>query len=749
MTSDSKATHETGPAAPAPGRWRILRVAVARPLQGALDYLPPAGKAPAAPVGCRVEVPLGKGKAVGVVVEIDAVSPVPANKLRPARQWLDTEPLLPTDLLETLAWASRYYRYPVGSALATAMPSGLRKGQKARRAARWWFLTAEGSEPGAVPRRAPRQAELQQRLLRLGGAAPVAELLAVEPAWQQAARAMEKAGLLRTEYRPPDDGAAPRRTAPLALEEAQRRAVDAIRGALGHYRPILLNGVTGSGKTEVYAAAAEEAVATGGQMLILVPEIALAPQILARLREHLGVKAAVVHSDLPESERVEAWLAARDGDASVIIGTRSAVFTPLRNPALIVVDEEHDSAYSQQDGLRYSARDLAVLRAQRLGVPVVLGSATPSLESIHNARRGRYLHLRLPARAGGARPPSIGILDIRSRALDGGISEPLRAATARHLAAGGQVLYFLNRRGYAPVLTCHACGWVAECHRCDARLTLHRGQGRMRCHHCGHAARIPDRCPECRGDDLRPLGPGTERVEEALTRLFPDAPLVRIDRDTTRRRGALEAKLEAAHSGAARVLLGTQMLAKGHHLPDVTLVAVVDADQGLFGADFRATERLAQLVIQVAGRAGRGERPGEVLIQTRHPEHPLLHTLLEHGYDAFATQHLEERRGAGLPPFGALALLRAESVDAQAPYRFLEAAAAQGADAAGGRVELLGPVPAPMERREGRHRAQLLIRAEARPALQGFLEAWHPGLSDLPGVRRVRWSLDVDPSELL
>ncbi|ABM63031.1 primosomal protein N' [Halorhodospira halophila SL1] len=730
----------------------ILQVAVPRPLQEALDYRPPPGAWPAEPVGCRVEVPLGRSRAVGIVVAVRHSSDLPASRLRAASAWVDEQPLLDTELLETLTWAARYYRYPLGTALATALPGPLRQGRPARRAVAWWRLDARLHEDDRAVRRAPRQAELRRRLLASGGAAPYALLVAEQPAWQRAGRLLEQAGLLHREYHPAQaEGSADRTPRPgPELDADQQQALECMLAADG-YAAFLLEGVTGSGKTEVYLQTAARALAAGRQVLILVPEIGLAPQFLERLRERLSGSVVVLHSGLSGTDRAEAWLAARDGDAAVILGTRSAIFTPLPRPGLIVVDEEHDPSLAQQDGFRYSARDLAVLRARTLDVPVVLGSATPSLESLHNARGARYTHLRLPHRAGLARAPSVQLVDIRSRRLVGGISAPLQEAVRRHLDAGSQVLLFLNRRGYAPVLICHACGWVAGCHRCDARLTYHRSRAQLRCHHCGHTARVPAACPECGEADLRPLGPGTERLEEALAELFPGVGQLRIDRDTTRRRGALEAQLAAAHRGDAQLLIGTQMLAKGHHLPAVTLVAVIDVDQGLFGADFRATERLAQLVVQVAGRAGRGEQPGEVLLQTRHPEHPMLRTLLERGYPAFAEAHLAERQAAGLPPYAALALLRAESVHADAPYLFLESAAQYGRSrlGKGGGVELLGPVPAPMERREGRHRAQLMVRAERRIDLQRFLVAWSGGLGSLEGARQVRWSLDVDPVEMV
>ncbi len=725
-------------------------MAVPRPLKEALDYCPPRGAFPAEPVGCRIEVPLGRSRAVGIVVQVGERPTVASAQIRRAYRWVDRVPLLSRELLATMMWAAHYYCYPLGAALATGLPAPLRRGRPARRAVTWWRLDSALEADDAPVRRAPRQAELRRRLLRSGGAAPYAQLVGEEPAWQRAGRILERCGLLHRESYPPasPEGNEPPSGSSPELSSQQAQAVARITAAEG-YEPFLLDGVTGSGKTEVYLRSAARMLEMGRQVLILVPEIGLAPQFLSRLRQRLPGPIVALHSGLAERERAEAWVAARDGEAAVILGTRSAIFTPLPRPGLIVVDEEHDPSLVQQEGFRYSARDLAVLRGYNLGVPVILGSATPSLESLYNVRAGRYTHLRLPQRAGSAITPSLRVIDIRSRPLTGGVSAPLQEALRQHLAAGSQALVFLNRRGYAPVLTCHACGWVASCHRCDARLTFHRREACMRCHHCGYSAAAPRICPACGTDGLRPLGPGTERVEEALARLFPEVGQVRIDRDTTRRRGALEARLAEAHKGGAQLLIGTQMLAKGHHLPAVTLVAVIDVDQGLFGADFRAMERLAQLVVQVAGRAGRGEEPGEVLLQTRHPEHPLLRTLLERGYSAFAEAHLEERRAAGLPPFSALALLRAESVHPEAPYSFLQAAAEQGAERRSDEegVELLGPVPAPMERREGRHRAQLMVRAPRRGELQRFLQRWSRELETLGAARKVRWSLDVDPME--
>jgi primosomal protein N' (replication factor Y) len=431
----------------------------------------------------------------------------------------------------------------------------------------------------------------------------------------------------------------------------------------------------------------------------------------------------------------------------VVIGTRSAIFAPLARPGLIVVDEEHDSSYKQQEGFRYSARDLALVRAQQAGIPIVLGSATPSLESLGRVREGRACLLELPNRTAGARPPTLRLVDLRRHAANQGLATPTVLAIRRHLDAGGQVLLYLNRRGYAPTLFCPSCGWIAPCPRCDARLTVHHRDGRLHCHHCGTQHAIPGACPSC-GDAVKPVGQGTQRIEETLGMLFPDVPLARIDRDAVRRRGSLQDTLEQIASGSVRLMVGTQMLTKGHHFPDVSLVVVLNADQGLFGTDFRASERLAQTIVQVAGRAGRAERPGEVLIQTEYPEHPLLQQLINGGYEAFAAAALSERKAAAWPPYARVAVLRAEAAAQAAPLSFLDRAREVAEELCDGRVELLGPAAAPMERRAGQFRAQLLLHAPTHSPLQRLFGRWLPALEQLPEARKVRWSLDVDPLEL-
>ena len=725
-----------------------LSVALPVPLPRLFDYLPPPGTAlPAQPVGCRVRVPFGPRELVGVVAAVGRPEHG-ADGLRDALAWLDDAPLLAGELLESLRWLSRYLHAPLGEVLATALPATLRRGEPLPDTRTWgWTLTTAGSAALAAMR------DGRPRVLAMLLDGVVVDEAALDdrlPGWRAAARTLAArghAGRVGTAGRP-----GPTPIAGPPPNPAQQAAIDAIRAARG-FHAFLLDGVTGSGKTEVYLQAIAHALAQGRQALALVPEIGLTPQTLARFRERLGVPVHALHSGLNDTERAQVWAAAARGEARVIVGTRSAVFVPLPEPGLIVVDEEHDGSYKQQDGIRYHARDFALVRARALGVPVVLGSATPSLETLHNARSGRYTALRLPQRAGVARPPPVRVLDVRKRPLQAGLSGEVLEAIGATLAAGGQVLVFRNRRGYAPVLLCHDCGWSAQCTRCSIPeqgrpMTVHAGGRRLQCHHCGHRQPSPMACPACASLGLQPQGVGTERLEEHLVQAFPGVPVVRIDRGSTRRRDGIERAL-ATFGARAGILIGTLMLAKGHDLAGLALVAVVGIDEGLFSADFRAPEKLAQLLIQVAGRAGRGARSGEVLLQTHHPGHPLLATLLQGGYAAFAEAELLQREVAGFPPFAHLALLRAEAAHVELPREFLrEAASLMAAIDTQRTVELQGPLPAPMPRRAGFHRAQLVLSCPGRRPLHALLDRAMPELHALPAARRVRWSLDVDPVDL-
>jgi primosomal protein N' (replication factor Y) len=528
---------------------------------------------------------------------------------------------------------------------------------------------------------------------------------------------------------------------------AQREAIEACLPAGERFHPVLLHGVTGSGKTEVYLRVIERVLAAGRQALYLVPEIGLTPQLEERVRRRFaGVPIVSGHSQLGQGERASAWLAAQSGAARIVLGTRLAVLMPFRELGAIVVDEEHDPSYKQQEGLRYSARDVAVRRAQELGIPIVLGSATPSLESYANVREGRYALARLPERATGAAMPAVRTVDTRADRPREGLSFALVTALRECVARGEQGLVFVNRRGFSPVLYCRACSWHSTCPRCSANLVLHLKAGELRCHHCGHRERRPGACPSCKAPELAPVGQGTQRVEEALREALPGVRIERVDRDAVGRKGALAGALERFRAGEVDILVGTQMLAKGHDYPRLTRVGVLDSDSALFSADFRSAERLFALLVQVAGRAGRAEARGEVLIQTDFPAHPLYAAVARHDYEGFADAALDERRIAGFPPYAHLALLRAEAKKAGEPMRFLRDAArlAQSLDA---KIEVFDPVAAPLERKAGFERAQLLVRAATRAPLQAFLRAWRDRLGER-AARSVRWSLDVDPQEV-
>jgi primosomal protein N' (replication factor Y) len=730
----------------------ILQIALSGPLRALYDYLPPKDSPLRPRLGCRFHIPFGRSSRIGVLVGIKAKSDLPPERLKRALKQLDQEPLLGRSDLRLLQWAAHYYQHPLGDVLLHALPVNLRKqANRSGTVQNGLRLTALGCGINQTSlNRAPKQRLLLETLAnnpdgvdrsvltqRYQISAGVIRTL-LDKGWVESCRISQRLASDKTN------------TSQVELNPQQAEAVETVQCHFGAFHPFLLHGVTGSGKTEVYLRLIESVAARGQQAMLLVPEIGLTPQLLQRFQQNMGAGVAVLHSALADGERERVWQALRCGEQPVLIGTRSAVFTPMPRLGLIIVDEEHDLSYKQQEGFRYSARDLALVRGQQTGCPVVLGSATPSLESLRNAQEGRYTRLSLPQRVGSARLPPLLLLDIRSVHLDGGLSPALIKQLHQTLEAGEQALLFLNRRGYAPMLTCHACGWLTDCPRCDARMTHHKQLKLLWCHHCGHQRREPDHCPSCGSPDLRPVGQGTERVEASLQRLFPDTPLARIDRDSTRRKGVLEKLLSRIRAGEFPLLLGTQMLAKGHHFPAVTLVAILDVDQGLFGADFRAAERMAQLILQVAGRAGRAERPGKVLIQTRHPDHPLMQLLTNKGYEAFASEALEERRAAAFPPYTHQVLMRAESTKAEEPERFLEQAARLGRELNNnGSIEFWGPVPAPMARRAGMTRAHLLIQSSQRLVLQQWLGGWVLAIDAIPTSRRVRWSVDVDPQEMM
>ncbi|MFZ2629895.1 MAG: primosomal protein N' [Rugosibacter sp.] len=667
----------------------IVRVALDLPLPRLFDYLAP--DATADDIGYRASVPFGKGSKTGVIVGWSASSEQPVEKLKAATAILRDMPRLPADWLAMCEFCARYYQAPLGEVMSLALPPMLRRGKLPR-------ITRAKKADDAVP----------------------AAALAVLPA--------------------------PTFSLPRLLS-AQHAAVEQIIGATD-FQTFLLHGVTGSGKTEVYLRSIAAVLAQGEQALMLVPEIALTPQLEGRVRARFAQAHIVVaNSGVGDAARARGFLEALNGQADIVLGTRLAVFMPLPHLRLIIVDEEHDASFKQQEGLRYSARDLAIWRAQQQRCPIVLGSATPSLETYHHARSGRYQLLELPQRAVAIAPPVVRTIDTRREKLQEGLSVALLAGLEQRLARGEQSLLFLNRRGYAPVLACPSCGWISHCRRCAANLVVHLADKRLRCHHCGFEAAIPHACPDCGNVDVQPFGRGTQRLESALAARLPQARILRIDRDSANTAKKWQALLATIHAGGADILVGTQMLAKGHDFPMLTLVGVVGADAALFAADFRAPERLFAQLMQVGGRSGRAELPGEVLIQTEYPDHPLYQALIDHDYARFAQAQLDERKTAGFPPFTYQALLRAESPAMAESIDFLTQARVQALPLAGGAVSLYDPVPMRMHRLMTLERAQLLVESDSRPALQNFLTQWLPRLYSLKKARTLRWHLDVDPLE--
>ncbi|MBX3726081.1 MAG: primosomal protein N' [Xanthomonadales bacterium] len=720
-----------------------LSVALPLPLPQTFDYAWPTGPHAAPRPGCRVRVEFGRGQAVGVVVAVGAGDSQRA--LKPVDAVIDDEPLFDAELWRTLQWAAAYYHHPLGEVLAAALPALLRAGAPVPALdLPGLALTPPGADALAGDRLRPgpgrtllarlRDGPLSLARVReeLGTPARAAAQRLLRKGWLQACRVAFSEGRGPVVEAPPSSSAQAQVLAALADAE----------GARAH----LLEGVTGSGKTEIYLGLAAQALAQGRQVLILVPEIGLTPLALRRFRERLPGPVQALHSGLSDRERAQTWALARSGAPCVVLGTRSAVFTPLPRAGLIVVDEEHDGSYKQADGFRYHARDLALVRGKALGVPVLLGSATPSLETLALAADGRIGHLHLPARAGGARPPAIELVDLRAAHASDGLSNRALAAIGQTLERGEQVLVFRNRRGWSPVLACAACTWKADCPGCDRPMTLHRGQGLLACHHCGRRQRLPARCPSCGSTALDPRGVGTERLAAALAERWPGHRVLRIDRDSTAGVGRLDRLLDEVERGGPAILVGTQLLAKGHDWPMLTQVVVVDGDGGLYSADFRAPERMAQLLTQVAGRAGRGERPGRVLVQTRLPGHPFWRDWLGGGYATVAQAQLRERRDCRLPPFRFQALLAAEATAPAALADFFDAVRALP-DPAGTEVERIGPLPAPMPRRAGHHRMQLILEADRRAPLHALLDAWMGRIGSLRPARRVRWSLDVDPQD--
>ena len=738
-----------------------VRVAIPSPLKRLFDYLPPeAMSADQIQSGARVQIPFGKQRIIGVVVAIEKETDVPPDKLKSVHQVLDEHSLIPDDIMALCQWAASYYHHSLGDTLNQAMPKTLRLGKPAvTDTVRHWFSSssAASEEQEAALGRAHKQ---RAALKFIAGQSQGATNQALNDAGfsnaivqQLNQKQLITARDLEPEHRPFTEIDDTIKTPPLTLNEEQLFAYEAVTDSLDAFRPFLLEGITGSGKTEVYLQIIAANLAKGKQTLVLVPEIGLTPQTVSRFRQRFHVPVSCLHSGLNDGERLAGWLSSARGSAGILIATRSGIFTPMPKLGLIIVDEEHDASYKQQDSLRYNARDLAIYRARQHDCPIVLGSATPSLESLHNAKCGRYSLLHLKQRAGTAKPPAMELLDIRQQPLQDGLSAELIHRIGSHLGRQNQVMLFLNRRGYAPSMICHDCGTIIDCPHCDAHMTLHRQPPHMHCHHCDLQTPIPWQCPSCQGRKLQPAGQGTERTEQVLKQRFPGYPVLRIDRDSTRKKQALAQMLEKINTGKPCLLLGTQMLAKGHHFPDVTLVAIINADAGLFSADFRGLERTGQLIMQVAGRAGRGDKSGEVIIQTHNPQHPSLQLLATNDYSRYASSLFTERQQLNLPPQGFLALIRAESPQSHDSEALLTALRhtmdslhAQGSVKK--EVRVLGPIPAPMEKRQGRYRWQLLLHGQNRSPLHQAVRHLVHQLESQRLPRHLKWTVDIDPQEM-
>ena len=726
-----------------------IRVAVPVYLYDCFDYSLTAEQYHQAEVGARVAVSFGRQNVVGVIVEkLTDEKPLDLGfKLKAITELLDDSAILDAKVLSLLTWSAQYYQFPIGEVMHAALPSFLRQGKPYNLLARMWKLIDDHAEDKL------KRSEKQQdtyKILKLhptGTSENILNLAGIETA---TLKALEKKKITQCILEAQDFKPQVMTLAqmPLTPNDEQKRAIQNILKVRHSYHAFLLDGLTGSGKTEVYLQVMQEVLKQGKQVLVLVPEIGLTPQTVSRFQSRFHCHIALLHSGLNDSKRLQAWQSAQTGKASIVIGTRSAIYTPLPHLGLIVLDEEHDLSFKQQEGFRYHARDVALYRAHLENCPIILGSATPSIDSYALVEQGKMTRLELDQRAGVAVMPKMHVIDLKVAQKQNGISQQLIHEVQKRLDKKEQVLIFLNRRGYAPVLICESCGWQAKCPHCDANFTVHRQPYQhLHCHHCGTIHRMPEHCPQCQHSELKPIGLGTAKVEENLQALFPNFDVIRVDRDSTSRVGSWQKIYNKIQKSEPIILLGTQMLAKGHHFPYVTLVAILDIDSGLLSVDFRATERTAQLIIQVAGRAGRGEKKGEVYLQTLRPDHPLLNTLLESGYRSFAKQTLKERKAAWMPPYRYAALLRCESKDQELNQSFLQEHAQALRQASENSIDIWGPIPAPMERKAGRYQAHMVLLSKDRARMHFYIRQWWQNVwHNKPNGMKL--SLDIDPQEL-
>jgi primosomal protein N' (replication factor Y) len=724
----------------------IVHLAVPSPLRQLFDYL---SDKPMTfwQTGMRVKVNFAGRQCIAIVIRVsELTTETDTSKLKKIDEILDEQALIPDEIMQTVIWVSRYYHHPLGECFQTALPKLLRNGHKAElQQEAWWFKTENTPEK--------KLGSKQQACLDLLSDYPDGiSQSAIRTALGQinsSLKALETQDLIQQRMQAKLPVPRLELNLPCQLNNEQINAVEQVWQHQDQFKSFLLDGITGSGKTEVYIELCERMLREGKQVLILIPEIGLTGQFVERFQKRLDTSIVILNSAVSDGERKQGWLLARAGLGKIIIGTRSAVFTPLPNAGLIILDEEHDSSYKQQDGLRYHARQVALVRAQKRGIPVLMGSATPSLESLYQIQQNRFDPLHLGQRATGARLPDVHLVDSQGAHPDHGLSDQLLKRIQHHLSNGNQVILFINRRGFAPVLMCHDCGWQAKCRHCDARMVVHQHRQILFCHHCGYIVSLVKDCPDCESSELKSYGAGTEKIEQHLQNLFPDYPVTRVDRDTTQRVNAFNDIVSDIKKGQPQILVGTQMLAKGHDFHDVTLVGVLDTDQGLFSADYRATENLAQMITQVTGRAGRGEKAGEVLIQTEQPGHLFWQKLIREGYASAAQSLLRERIELQMPPVSNWAVIRAEAKERSLALEFLQQVAQLLNQAGQQEVMVLGPVPAIMEKKGGRFRAQLLLSSMDRKPLHRLLDQHTAAISRHKLARKLRWSMDIDPVDLL
>ncbi|RVU83592.1 primosomal protein N' [Leucothrix sargassi] len=732
-----------------------LRVVIPRPLYQAFDYS--CDSLPLPKPGCRVHAPLGPNHSVvGIVIKSGFESEF--EKLRPIESVLDEQPLLDESLLELLQWACTYYHHPIGEVFFTALPNRLRAGKPLQENFEWHLQCTDVDAALAQIKRAKLQQDLLSKLQK--SSLTEAQLTSLMMSkWRKPMQQLEEKGWAERRLVMPNKSSGKNVDHPnqhlIELSDEQQQSLTQLAEWVEHesLQPVLLHGITGSGKTEIYLRAIKPVLEKGQQALLMIPEIGLTPQLFQRFCDFFPKQTVVaLHSGLNDTQRAQNWQSAQSGEADVVVGTRSSIFCAFDNLGIIVIDEEHDGSFKQQEGFHYHARDFAVKRANQLKIPILLGSATPALETLLNAERKRYHYLQLKSRPGTRKPPKTSIIDLKGQTIEAGVSNTLLKEVGKQVEDGNQVMLFLNRRGFAPVLLCSSCGWHATCPACDTEMTYHASRNKVICHHCDYQKQVANSCPSCKNPQFSTLGHGTERVEQLLCSYFPQTPIVRVDRDTTSRKGELAKKLEIVREGKPVILIGTQMLTKGHDFPNLTLVGILDIDQALFSTDYRAQEYLAQQIVQVSGRAGRGEKPGRVILQTSQPQHPLLNQLLTQGYKAVAMQLLVERQAWQYPPFGFHALIRVNTPQFEAGLHFLQSVRNDLQDLLAekiGELGLMGPMPSPMEKRAGRYRYQMMISSTRRSSLHCFLDQVISVIKRQKKPKDLRYTLDVDPTNFM